>query len=401
LLSVVLPVDERDNVRKLLTVVAALALMVPTATSATATTKHSVGTATYTLGDSVFELPPDQDGKKEHAELTAVVQYPKDLAGHKYPVVLLSHGMWISCADRKAWDEQDYIKFSALPCAAGTPAIPSYRGYDYLGEALAAQGMIVISISANGVLPLLGQDQDSARAALISKHLQMWQQLSSTGGGPLAGKVLSNGRPVDFRGHADLTNVGLMGHSRGGRGTLLEAADVNQKNWPASVKIKAVVPLAAAEPYSPDDNPDNPEYTPYRITNIPVASFVGSCDRAVDGHLRYLGAHNKAPYYEYYVHGANHDFYNTQWSPSSGQVGAYDDAATDNPPSPGHCTSNDDPKRADKQLTESQERLVSTTYLSAFFRRYLLGEIRSNPILAGGIKPLKSFVSIDIHKDLP
>ncbi|WP_112239027.1 alpha/beta hydrolase [Kribbella monticola] len=392
--------------RKLLTVATACALtgalLVPSATTAQASALHPVGTATYNLGDTAFELPPDQDGTTARAELTAVVHYPKDLAHHRYPVVLMSHGSWITCADRQAWDEQDYSKLAAWPCAKGTPPLPSQRGYDYLGEKLAAQGMIVVSISAKGVEPsYLGQDQDAARAALIGKHLSMWQKLSATGGGPLAGKVLDHGRPVDFRGHADLTNVGLMGHSRGGRGTLLEAADVNQKNWPAGVKIKAVVPLAAAEPYAPDDNPDNPEYTPYRITNIPVAVFVGSCDRAVDGHLRYLEAHNKAPVYEYYVHGANHDFYNTQWSPSSGQVGAYDDAATPNPPKPGYCTSDDDPQRADKQLTETQQRLVASTYLSAFFRRYLLGDRTADPILTGSVQPLRSFAQLDIRKDLP
>jgi predicted dienelactone hydrolase len=220
--------------RKLLTVVTAFALLMPTATTAQASALHSVGTATYNLGDTVFELPPDQDGKTARAELTAVVHYPKDLAHHRYPVVLISHGSWITCADRKAWDEQDYEKLVSWPCAKGTPPLPSQRGYDYLGEDLAAQGMIVISISARGVEPTyIGQDQDAARAALISKHLSLWQKLSATGGGPLAGKVLDHGRPVDFRGHADLTNVGLMGHSRGGRGTLLEAADVNQARWPA------------------------------------------------------------------------------------------------------------------------------------------------------------------------
>lgn len=376
--------------RKLLTAVAALALtgavLVPTASAAQASTLHPIGSTSYKLS----------------GDLTAVVHYPKDLAGHKYPVVLMSHGLWITCADRKAWDDQDYEKLSAWPCAAGTPEIPSYAGYDYLGKALAAQGMIVVSIDANSTIDLMGEEQDAARASLINRHLASWQQLSARGTGPLAGKLKDHGRAIDFRGHADLTNVGLMGHSRGGRGTLLEAADVNQKNWPAGVKIKAVVPLAAAEPYAPDDNPDNAEYDNYRITNIPVASFVGSCDRAVDGHLGYLGAHNKAPLYEYYVHGANHDFYNTQWSPSSGQVGAYDDADLDPVrPKPGYCSADDDPKRADKQLTENQQRLVSTTYLSAFFRRYLLGDPRGNSILDGSVKPLGAFSTIDVHQDLP
>ncbi|GAA0955582.1 hypothetical protein GCM10009554_63540 [Kribbella koreensis] len=376
--------------RKLLTVVATLALsgatLVPTATTAQASTLHPVGSATYSAG----------------RDLTAVVHYPKDLDGHKYPVVLMSHGLWITCADKQAWEDQDYEKLSAWPCPAGTPEIPSYSGYDYLGQALATQGMIVISIDANSTIDLMGEEQDAARASLINQHLAMWQQLSARGTGPLAGKLKDHGKAIDFRGHADLADVGLMGHSRGGRGTLLEAADVNQKNWPAGVRIKAVVPLAAAEPYAPDDNPDNAEYDNYRITDIPVASFVGSCDRAVDGHLAYLGAHNKAPYYEYYVHGANHDFYNTQWSPSSGQVGAYDDAELDPPrPSPGHCLADDDHQRSDKQLTETQQRLVSTTYLSAFFRRYLLGDTRSNSILNGSIKPLGAFSTIDVHVDLP
>lgn len=154
---------------------AALLLLLPLLSVPTATASPVVGTATYTLGDTAYELP-STDVK---AELTAVVHYPKNLS-KKYPVVLMSHGLWISCADPKAWAEEDYEKLSAWPCAAGTPAIPSYRGYDYLAKTLAAQGMIVISIGANGTLPLMGEEQDAARAALINKHLAMWQQLSST-----------------------------------------------------------------------------------------------------------------------------------------------------------------------------------------------------------------------------
>jgi hypothetical protein len=82
--------------RKLLTVVIALALLMPSATTAQASALRPIGTATYNLGDTAFELPPDQDGKTARAELTAVVHYPKDLAHHRYPVVLMSHGSWIS-----------------------------------------------------------------------------------------------------------------------------------------------------------------------------------------------------------------------------------------------------------------------------------------------------------------
>jgi dienelactone hydrolase len=349
-----------------------------------------VGTATYSLGDTAYDLP-NTDVK---AELTAVVHYPKKLS-KKYPVVLMSHGLWISCADPKAWAEEDYVTLSAWPCAPGTPAIPSYRGYDYLAKTLAAQGMIVISIGANGTLPLMGEEQDAARAALINKHLAMWQQLSSTGGGSLAGKVLDHGKAIDFRGHADLMNVGLLGHSRGGRGTLFQAADQHRKDWPAGVRIKAVVPLAPAEPYSVNDDPEEELYDPYRITNIPVAELMGSCDGAVRGRVYdYLQAHNRQPLFQYFIPGANHDFFNTQWSPSSGQIGAYDDAT---PAGPGRCKSGID--STDKQLTETQQRLVATTYISAFYRRYLLGDQRTMPLLTGAVKPLP--FPIQVSKDLP
>jgi hypothetical protein len=65
--------------------------------------------------------------------------------------------------------------------ASGTPPIRSYRGYDYLGENLASYGFVAVSISANGVNVGDQNMQDQARAALINKHLAMWQQLTGTG----------------------------------------------------------------------------------------------------------------------------------------------------------------------------------------------------------------------------
>ncbi|MEV6288718.1 alpha/beta hydrolase [Kribbella sp. NPDC051770] len=351
--------------RKVLLAATSLILLLNSMPQATAA-PPAVGTATYDLGATAYTLP----GTDLKAELTAVVHYPKKLSG-KYPVVLMSHGLWDTCIDRKAGQ-----LVSDWPCPAGTEVMPSYRGYDYLGDVLAAQGMIVISIGANGTIPQFGEEQDAGRAALINKHLAMWQKLATTGGGPLAGKVRDHGKVVDFRGHADLMNVGLLGHSRGGRGTLFQAADIHQKDWPAGVRVKAVVPLAPAEPYSPDDDPDGESYDPYRITNIPVAGLIGSCDGAVQGQVyNYLQAHNKAPLFQYFIPGANHDFFNSQWSPGSGQIGAYDDAT---PAGPGRCKSSTG--SSDKQLTETQQREVATTYISAFYRHYLLGDQRMNPV---------------------
>ncbi|MFC0626766.1 hypothetical protein [Kribbella deserti] len=390
----------------------------------------AVESSVYNLGDTAFEVPGflgDDEGSERLAkiELAGVVHYPKNLGKGRHPVVLISHGLWETCADREAdraekqasaelehtTDPAEQARLEAIiakaykalgswPCAAGTPAMPSYRGYDYLGKVLAAQGIVTVSISANGVnAGQQGQIQDEARAALINKHLSLWQRLASKGDGPLA-KVLKDA--PKFKGHLDMSNVGLSGHSRGGRGVGFQAADVHQAKWPAGVKIKAVLPLAAVEHYSPDDEPERPEHTPYRITNVPIGVVAGSCDGATDGRrFDFYDQKNRAPLYQWYVRGANHNFFNTQWSPASGQVRSYDDAhlwATNPPPAPGYCRDSEDPIKDDKQLTEGQQRAVFVTYASAFYRRHLLGDKSVDPLLLGQIKP---FAAVEVRSDLP
>ncbi|MCT2581890.1 hypothetical protein [Actinophytocola gossypii] len=403
---------------------------------------HSVGTVVYTLGDTAFQVPefhtldPEtgMPGEVADLELTAVVHYPKHLRG-QHPLVVLSHGMWETCADRaagEAWDDafrqvtgsdavEDPVELERLyaimgeaqesltrwPCEPGTPPMPSYRGYDYLGRALARQGIVAVSISANGVnAGELGQPADIARAELIDEHLRMWRDLVATGGGELAGRFTDpdTGRPahVDFTGRIDLTNVGTVGHSRGGRGVMRHAADKHRADWPAGVEVKGVVPLAPASYYAPD--PDAPENLDYRVTDIPFAAMTGGCDYSTYGGPDYVDnarGRNTVPIYLWDVHGASHNFLNTQWSPSSGQVMAYDDvqraddSLSPSRPRPGHCLADGD--RVDRQLTERQQRLVTAAYVTAFFRRHLLGDTRFDPMLTGREHPLDRITPVDVE----
>jgi hypothetical protein len=63
-----------------------------------------------------------------------------------------------------------------------------------------------------------------------------------------------------------------------------------------------------------------------------------------------------------------------------GQVGAYDDAPAD-------CT--------DKRLSETGQRSIATTYVSAFFRRYLQDDRSFMPVLTGAVRPGKVDVRVD------
>ena len=82
--------------------------------------------------------------------------------------------------------------------------MPSYLGYDYVQRLLAGQGYVTVSISADAINALDFQDADggaAARAALIRDHLRAWVGFADSGTHP-----------------ADLSNVVLVGHSRGGEG---------------------------------------------------------------------------------------------------------------------------------------------------------------------------------------
>ncbi len=358
--------------------------------------RDQVAAVHYTLGDAAFQVPGfHADPEKPELadlELTGMVHYPKRLTG-RHPLVVVLHGQWWTCVNGSA---------PALrwPCAKGTAILPSYRGHDYLGRNLASRGFVVVSISANGVnAGELGDPADAARAALINKHLAMWKQLTDTGRGPLAGRLTDPGtgtpRRVDFTGALDMTRVGTLGHSRGGRGVMWQAAAKHRAEWPAGVRIRAALPLAPAGMF----DPENPEVVAnYQLTDVPFLQWEGMCDNGAHGEYFDVTAKgNRATSRQLDVHGANHNFLNTQWSPSSGQAGAEDDADRGPRPRPGLCTTVLGAPTAERQLTEDEERRVATGYASAFFRRYLTGDAAQDRILDGKELPYATITKIDLH----
>ncbi|MFJ8827122.1 alpha/beta hydrolase [Streptomyces sp. NPDC102467] len=312
----------------------------PVASVAASGTTKTVRTVRYDLGDAAWKLP--QTG--EPAELTGVVHYPADLATGRHPLIVMMHGLHETCADREAdaartaaerdGDDAAYeaadAKLYAWPCAPGTPALPNQLGYDYLARTLAGQGFVVVSVGANGInaSSVTGDDNAAARADLLNRQLRMWQELSSQGKGALAGKftdpVTGAARRVGFAHHVDMGNVGIMGHSRAGAGVTWQAADSHRGQWPKGVEVKAVAALAPAYNVMTED------MSQYAITKTPFATFRGTCDGQVGSEALWFAADaakgNRSGFYQFAIHGANHNYFNTQWSPQSRQVAAADDA---------------------------------------------------------------------------
>jgi hypothetical protein len=375
----------------------------------------AVATADYNLGDDAFRLPDFTTGDTDQPaplELAGRVHYPKKISAGKYPMVLIVHGDWTPCADRAASEQvkaareklygnnapEDPDEIARLeqiidrgnenlyrwPCAPGTPALPSLRGYDYLGKQLASHGFVVLSIGVNGINRGDLGEQDRARAVLADKHLTMWNDLVASGKGPLAGRL-----PSALRGHVDLGRVGLIGHSKGGRGVMWQAADAYKASRPAGVRIGAVLGLEPIKTPPFDDRAEVERR--FLNTRIPSATILGSCGYASADYFDLGKNRSKAPVYLWNIHGANHNFFNTEWSPQSGQVDAADDAGE---PEPGKCGPEGDLHR---KLTEDQQREVGIGYMSAFFRRHLTADKSFDPMLTGRSQPLSAVTTVDVR----
>ncbi len=286
-----------------------------------------VSTVTYDLGDQAFTDPDvtffdRHPGKPVPMELAAVVLYPTDLGRTRHPLIVIEHGSWWSCIDRAARKPT-----GGWPCKRGEGSLRSYRGYGYLATGLAERGFVVVSISANAInAHVLGDAGYLARAHLINRHLHMWQQLASTGRGPLRGTFVDprTGREVrpGFRGRVDTRNVGTVGHSRAGKGVMWQASDKHRSEWPRGVRVRAVLPLAPVY-FTPPGGSDRDTL----VTKIPVKVITASCDGAVgEEGVQYVddveGRNPDASHES--IAGGNHNHFNTRWSP--GRIGGEDDA---------------------------------------------------------------------------
>lgn len=249
----------------------------------------------YNFGETAF-TPTNFPGP---VELLGSVHYPAALAGGPFPVVIFLHGRHATCFTGGS-------AFLLWPCTlAGSQPIPSYQGYDYISAVLASHGYIVISISANGVNAKDNLVRDLgalARAELIQKHLDVWRAFNTTGGPPFGDK---------FVGKLDLTKVGTMGHSRGGEGVVRHFLLNNSLGSPYGVR--AVFPLASVD------------FNRFMVNNAALGLLLPYCDGDVIDlqgvhfydDVRYNVPGDLAPKHYVLVMGANHNFYNTVWSPSS------------------------------------------------------------------------------------
>src|SRR5215213_7140001 len=316
----------------------------------------------YDFGDTAFQ-PSSFPGS---VELRASIHYPANLPAGPYPVILFLHGRHATCFKGGS-------QLLQWPCTNGSETIPSFQGYDYISEVLASHGYVVVSVSANGVNAVDNSVFDLgalARGELMQKHLDILKTFNTTGGAPFGTKLV---------GKLDLSRVGTMGHSRGGEGVVRHYILNNSLGAPYG--IKAVFPLAPGD------------FNRFVVNNVALNVLLPYCDGDV---LDLQGVHyyddarynvpgDQAPKHYELVMGANHNFYNTIWSPSSPFPGATNDWLAFVPG--GHSDSQCGTVKGNQRLTEAQQRGTGLAYMTAFFRAYVGGETQFIPILTGDAPP--------------
>ncbi len=220
--------------------------------------------------------------------LNAKVWYPAEEG--PFPLVLAVHGNHLA----QDWSE---------------------GGYAYLGELLAGRGFIFVSVDQNflngsftNIFKGLSNEND-ARGWLLLKHLEQWKKWNKD--------TLSL-----FFNKADMNNIALMGHSRGGEAaghaalfnTLPHYPDDGRELFDFNFNIRSIISIA------PSDRQYEPAGTGTPLKDINYFVMHGSHDADVQSFLG-MRQFNRLGFSEdfhgfksaLYIYRANHGQFNTSW----------------------------------------------------------------------------------------
>jgi hypothetical protein len=323
----------------------------------------------YSLPD--VKLP----GFATPVEMQGLVVAPRGTTGAR-PLVLLLHGRHGTCYQgQAAWPS------AAWPCPAGWTVLPNHRGYLRIQQLLASQGYVTVSISANaisaqdngpgGPAPQPDDLGAQARSSLVRLHLGHWADWAGSGrpGAP----VVVQSAPV-----ADMSRVLLVGHSRGGEGVSRAAIDsltpppADQDGYRGTVRWQ-VRGLALIGPMLLGQNP---------AADVPSMTILPGCDGDIadlHGQLyvdatRGLGR-GSALHSSVFVIGANHNYFNTEWTPGLSQARSWDDYPSEHDPT---CRS-----ISPLRLTPQNQQQVGATYVAAAAATFVAGNDQVRPLIDG------------------
>jgi hypothetical protein len=150
-------------------------------------------------------------------------------------------------------------------------------GYAYLGELLASQGFIVVSVDENFLNSLLSDfanpfglrqgEENSVRGWMLLEHLVQWRDWTQDKTHPMFGK-------------ADLSRIALIGHSRGGQAVAIANAfnDLSHDPDDATLAFDYHFKLGAIAAIAPVDGQYQPRDRPVPMQDTNYFTMQGSMD---------------------------------------------------------------------------------------------------------------------------
>ncbi len=304
-----------------------------------ATAPDASGVGPFDVTSSEYKLPASFDdvvladapaGARLMTELWARVFRPANLSGGPYPLLVFLHGNHATCgriagAGQGHFDINVQYTFDGT-CPAGYIVVRSDEGYTYLAERLASWGYIVVSINANrGVNAAPGYSAGASisdrglnlrRGRLLLRHLEQLYKWHN-------GEPTPASLGFSFAGKLDFTNVGLMGHSRGGEGVraaynyyIDPSLPARGQNWQTAIPgmhIKAIFEIGPV---------DGQTGLILNASGVVWNVLLPMCDGDVSNlqgvkpfDRMLLDSSEPIPLQKstFTVWGTNHNFYNTEW----------------------------------------------------------------------------------------
>jgi dienelactone hydrolase len=311
-----------------------------------------------------YELPPVKLPRmRDPIEMVGHIVEPDPAAvtGPR-PLVLFLHGRHSYCynpteENSDAWE---------WPCQAPFEDIPSHLGYDYMQQVLASQGFATVSIRVNGINAQdyrLSDGGADARAQIVQEHLDHWTD-----------KLAADHQ-------VDLSRVVLVGHSRGGEG--VNRASI-QIPLDAPYRIVGQVLLAPTD-FGTQTAPYVPTVTVLPYCDGDVSDLQGQ--RFTDS-ARDLTTNDTSLKSSVMVLGANHNFFNTEWTPGIAQAPSWDDWYGRG----GVCGSN-----SSSRLSAGEQRQVGIAYVAGAVQLFAADAQEFLPLFDGSVVHPPSIGAADVR----
>jgi|GEM_PF-1030095 hypothetical protein len=294
----------------------------------------------YTVEESLYDSgprldrdvlpPPPFDLPEVQTDIRGKIYLP--IGSGPFPVIVYLHGNHGTCGTPSVPNGPrldiglDFTEQGS--CPEGMVESPSYRGYEYSARHLASWGYAVVSINANrGITGRNGYDNWDwgliyARGKLVLRtieQLQAWAREDLV-------QAFSN-HQVHIKDKLDWTEVGLMGHSRGGEGVryaynIYHASNesaVWQQRLP-QLGIRGIFEIAPVDFGASGDASTEP--MKIEAPGVAWTVLIPGCDNDVIDfsgsrpYARALDQQDSFPKAVFTVWGANHNFFNSEWQVS-------------------------------------------------------------------------------------